>query len=286
MRTLAFATAPAGYFPLLQTSADHFGFDLEVLGWGQEWHGTSMRLTGYRDALRRLDPEETVMIVDAYDVVFAGPAADAAALFKGMRIPLLFSSQRYFPSNPWLRRLADRVMGLEDGALRKRLDAEPYGRPCMGGLIGHAAALAELFSSLVEIEGGAHSGHDQIPLNHYLRRHPEEARVDRGCQIFQPLWRTRGRFPLKGRIDPVDADAEVRIVSTGRVENRLTGSRPQMLHGPMDLDMNPLLTAMGYDLTGIHGVSSARYFRSSIRSYLGIFARQELAAAKRWLVWP
>ncbi len=49
----------------------------------------------------------------------------------------------------------------------------------------------------------------------------------------------------------------------------------------MDLDMNPLLAAMGYDLTGIRRVSSANYFRTSIRSYLGIFARQEIEAIKR-----
>lgn len=195
MRALAFATRTAGYFPLLQPSADRFGFELEILGWGQPWRGTSMRLAAYREALSRLDPDETVMIVDAYDVVFAGPAGEAEAHFKRMRVPLLFSSQRYFPSNPWLRRLADQVMGMEGGAYRKRVEADAYGRPCMGGLIGHAGALAELFARLVEIEDRERSGHDQIPLNRYLQQRPQEACVDRECQIFQPLWRTRGRFP-------------------------------------------------------------------------------------------
>jgi hypothetical protein len=283
MRALTVATGSAGYFPLLQTSARRFGFELDAIGWGKPWGGTATKLSWYRDALNQCDAAEVVMIVDGYDAVFTAPAIETMTLFKSLRLPYLFSGQRYFPSNPLLRRLADRIMGIDNNAFRLRLEAERYSRPCMGGLIGEAALISELFSKLIVIETRERSGHDQIPLNRYMQQHPEQAHVDHECRIFQSLWRTRGTFVMRGSIHPDDADSEVRVLESGTLENRFTGTHPQVLHAPMDLDMNPLLEAMNFDLEGIQRVSSSKYFRDSIRSYIKIFFRQQLAAVERWV---
>lgn len=283
MRALTVATGSAGYLPLLQNSAKRFGFELDVIGWGKPWGGTSTKLSWYRDALDSLDPGEVVTIVDGYDVVFTAPAIETETIFKSLRLPYLFSGQRYFPSNPVLRRLADRIMGIENDAFRQQLETERYARPCMGGLIGEARAISELFTKLIAIEARERTGHDQIPLNLYMQQHPEQAHVDHECRIFQSLWRTRGTFVMRGSIHLEDADSEVRVLESGMIENCFTGTHPQVLHAPMDLDMNPLLEAMNFDLEGIERVSSSKYFRDSIRSYIKIFFRQRLAAAKRTL---
>ena len=282
MRSLAFATHSNGYLSLLRSSAERFGFELTIVGWGEPWRGMTTKMVRYRDELSRGRSDEVVMLVDAYDVFFAAPAAETAANFKEVGLPYLFSSQRYFPSSRFMRQLSDRVMGLDgDGRFGSRVDAEPYGRPCMGALMGQAGALVDLFSELIAIEQRRHAGDDQALLNLYLEEHPEQAHVDRECRIFQSLWRTRGSFPFPVTFDPGDDDAEVRINSSGRLENRFTQTHPQVIHGPMALNMNPLLEALGYDLDGLQRVSNGAYLRYGGISHLTPFFERAGAALKR-----
>ena len=284
MRVLAFATDSDGYLPLLLSSADRFGFELEIVGWGTAWHGMTTKLTRYHEELRRRRSDEVVMLIDAYDVFFAAPAALSAMAFKEMGLPYLLSGQRYFPSSPFMRELSDRVMGLDPaGRFGRRVEAERYGRPCMGALMGHAGALTELLSKLIAIEERQRRGDDQVLLNLYLEEHPEEAYVDRECRIFQSLWRTRGSFSIAGSFHPNDADAEVRILASGRLENRFTRTCPQVIHGPMDLDMNPLLEALGYDVDGLERTGSGKYFYYGMGNHLKHFLETGAAVLKRRL---
>ena len=282
VRALTLATEPRGYYPLLLRSARAFGYELTTLCWGEEWPGMAGKMILFREELAGYDPDLLVMLVDAYDVVFAAPARETEQIFEEMRLPYLLSGQRYFPSTPSMRHLSDEVMGIEHpGDFRRMVEEAPYGRPCMGALMGRSGALFEVFSRLVAIEDELDTGNDQILMNLFLERHPEAAHVDRRCQIFQSLWRTRGHLPTKGAFHPSDPRSDVSVLPSGRVENRLTGTHPQVIHGPMDLDMNPLLEAMGYDTRGLGPVSGPRYFGYSISTYLKIFFEKRIEALKR-----
>jgi hypothetical protein len=284
VRALTVATKSDGYYPLLLSSADQFGYELTTLGSGEEWTGMAGKMIRYRDELSRYDPDTLVMLVDAYDVVFAAPAWEAESLFKHMQLPYLLSGQRYFASSPFIRHLADEVMGLDrSGRFLPTLGEEAYGRPCMGALMGWAGSLVILFTQLVALEDEHQTGNDQILINLFLEKHPDAAHVDRRCTIFQNLWRTRGRLPINGVFHPSDPEAEVRVLPSGRPENRLTGTRPQVIHGFMDLDMNPLLESLGYDTAGVKQVSGAEYFDYSIKTYLKIFLDRQVEAVRRLL---
>jgi hypothetical protein len=141
----------------------------------------------------------------------------------------------------------------------------------------------DLFTRLVAIEDERHTGNDQILMNIFLEEHPDAAHIDRCCTIFQSLWRTRGHLPTNGVFDPSDPGAEVRVLPSARLENRFTGTHPQVIHGFMALNMDPLLESLGFDTAGVHPVSGTEYFKYSINTYLKLFIHRQLEACKRLL---
>ncbi|HPG25638.1 MAG: hypothetical protein H6748_13600 [Spirochaetaceae bacterium] len=268
MRTLTFATAHEGYLPILERSAERHGFALEVLGRGEPWLGMTAKLLAYHAAIGDLAPEAVVMIVDAYDVFFAGPATETAELFEKTRMPYLLSSQPYFPHSPRMRHLVDRVMGLGGSLLSSELETHELGRPCMGAFMGRAGALSKLLGALIRLEDRHRTENDQILVNLHLRDRPGDAHLDHDCRIFQNLWRTRGRLPWHGTFHPDDRRAELELLPTGRVENRRTGSLPQVIHGPTNLDMGPLLSRLGYAVDDLPPRRAHAYYRTSVHGYV------------------
>ena len=278
MRALTYATDSDGYYPLLQSSALRFGFALDVLGWGERWSGMATKMIRYHDRLSQYPASEVVMLVDAYDVVFAAPVVETEKIFESMQLPYLFSAQRYFPKSRFWRRLADQVMGLgDDGHLPNRFETERSGRPCMGALMGYAGALTELFSRLIASEARLNTRDDQKLLNLHLQKFPEEVHIDRECQIFQNLWRNSG-VGSAGRFDPRVSHSELRVLPTARLENRQTKTHPQVIHAPMNLNIDPLLAAMGYRLDEVKRISRLRYLRYGVVPHVKVLFERELKA--------
>ena len=274
MLTLTYATHSDGYFPVLQQSAHHYGFRLEVLGWGLIWLDSITRLKCYKSRLEQLPAQEIVLVVDAYDVVLVAPAQVLQHQFEQSKQAILISNQRYFPHTWVMRSLADYVMGVDfNGNYRNWLKKEAYGRPCMGALVGRAGALVALFSSLLEIERELNKQHDQIALNTYMQRTERFSQIDNQCRVFQSLWRTRGAFPGRGQFHLEDAQAEIELLD-GRLYNPETQTSPSVIHAPFSLDIDPLLQSLGYDLQHSQKVSRRRYFQYSISVYIGIFFRR------------
>ncbi|RMG76556.1 MAG: hypothetical protein D6714_21185 [Bacteroidetes bacterium] len=269
MKIFTIATKPDGYFDLLKQTAQKQGYDLQVLGWQQTWKGFAWKIALYVEALEKLPAGEPVICADGYDVVAIAPAREVGEKFRALNHPMVFSDQRYFPNQPWIQKIADQVMS--NGRSKKNDPAaevlKKRGRPCMGLLVAHAGALADLFRELLKIERENKINDDQTLLNIYYLKHPDSIFVDEKCAIFQNLWRTRGG--LYGKISSKDPNCEVEVFfdeTTGllRLRNKHFGTTPCLLHAPFNLNMSPLLRELGMEPPDIRFEKDWHYWRYSI----------------------
>ena len=59
---------------LLQKSARHFEYNLTIEGYGQEYRGHGLKIKNFKKFCESQAPDQVVMFVDAYDVIFVQPA--------------------------------------------------------------------------------------------------------------------------------------------------------------------------------------------------------------------
>lgn len=270
MKVFTIATKSEGYFDLLKSSTEKWGYQLHALGWNQPWQGFAWKLELYIEAFKKLPPKEVIICVDGYDVIAVGPPNEIDEKFKQQNCTILFSGQRYFPGQKWIRKLADKVMAFDESKYTETTDdtaGNAYTRPCMGLLIGYAENLLFLFEQLMEIEKEKSINDDQTLLNIFYTKNPNALQVDRNCNLFQNLWRTRGG--LYGKISSKDTNAEINLVfdeenKAVRVRNKAHGTQACFIHGPLNLNMDLLLKELGLPIHNRSHSKNIRYWQYSI----------------------
>ena len=272
MKLFTVATKEEGYYSLLKQTALENGFSLKTLGWNDTWKGFAWKIDLYLQELKNCQAGEPVVCVDGYDVVVIGDAEEVYNKFIEIGHPILFSGQRYFPSQKRIQRLSDQLMSNSKtyniGDINEHLD---YRRPCMGLLIGYAENLITLFEQLQKIEREEKIGNDQILLNMFYLNNPNQIKIDSECKIFQNLWRTRGGF--YGKTTSKDEKCEVELYfdkykSSKRFRNKKHKTLPCFLHGPLNLDMGLLLSEIDISAPKLNIMKGIHYWKYSISYYI------------------
>ena len=104
MHIVTVATKNEGYFNVLVESCRRNGGNLEVLGWNTEWKGFLYRIKLMNDYLQKLNDEEIVCFIDAYDVVILQPFSKIETLFRksGKKILLSRDVNTNIITDSWL----------------------------------------------------------------------------------------------------------------------------------------------------------------------------------------
>jgi hypothetical protein len=249
MKILTIATKEEGYLNLLTKTAGKYGYELKVLGWGKSWKGLAWKLDLYISELEKIDKDEAVICVDGYDVIVVGSSVEMKAKFLKMDSPVIFSGQRYFPRQKFIRSLADKLMSnSKKTTFGKTGSLSDYSRPCTGLLTGYAGQLLLLFRELIRIEGKEKIGNDQILLNIFYLRNPASIVIDYRCELFQNLWRTESGF--YGKFSVENKKSEIEVIKKGneyRIKNKYFNTEPCFLHAPFNLDMASVLNQLKLD---------------------------------------
>ena len=99
MKLVTVATHSERYFPYLKLSAEKYGHDLVVLGWGKKWEGYTWKLLLMKEYLRGVADNELVCFIDGFDViVLQSPDKIEAAYFSqvnGNTNKVLVSKEQY-----------------------------------------------------------------------------------------------------------------------------------------------------------------------------------------------
>lgn len=287
MKLFTVATKEEGYFDLLKHTANRWGYDLQVLGWQQNWRGFSWKLDLYIEAFKNLPPDEPVICVDGYDVVVIAPANEMYKKFKSFNQQIIFSGQRYFPNQRWVQKLADQVMryDLPQNIDKDANNSDSYSRPCMGLLVGYAGELLKLFQDLIVIERQRSLNDDQTLLNIYYSNYPDSINLDYKCLMFQNLWRTRGC--LYGKISSKDKKAEIEVfydekIESLRVRNKQFNTDACFIHAPFNLDMELLLKELNLSSHKRSFKKSWHYWKYSIIHHIKRAIRLYFPFRKRY----
>jgi len=85
MKLITYATHDSGYFKALKKSAKLNGFDLHILGFGNDWNGFADKFFHTKDYLEKLnDKDEVVCFVDAFDVIVMGTSDELLEKYKSI----------------------------------------------------------------------------------------------------------------------------------------------------------------------------------------------------------
>ena len=273
MKILTIATKAEGYFNLLKQTAKRWGYDLQVLGWEQDWKGFAWKLELYAKALATQAADEPIICVDGYDVVAIAPAKEILGKFKNSKHRVIFSGQRYFPNQKYLQKLADQVMSndLSKTISKKASTSKDYSRPCMGLLVGYAGDLLTIFQKLLEIETQRSTNDDQTLLNIYYLLYPNSIQLDSQCNLFQNLWRTRSG--IYGKISPNDKSSEVEVIydkniHSKRIRNKYHQTMACFIHAPFNLDMGLLLKELHLEPPNANFDKAWSYWKYSIMHHI------------------
>ena len=70
MKIISVATHSENYFPTLVNSLRHASANYEILGFGQEWTGFTMKFDLMIEWLKKQKEDEVVMFMDGFDTFF------------------------------------------------------------------------------------------------------------------------------------------------------------------------------------------------------------------------
>lgn len=272
MKLLTYATKDAGYYKALLASAAKAGFDVQVLGMGQEWRGFLQRSTALIERLRTLDDEEIVAVVDAYDVLVLGSAKECEAKYRalGTRAVLMGA----YHSNPITRSLYGSGGG--DGN-------QFYDSISMGCYMGYAASVRALltkFCSHVTCEKDLKRDDQKLMTAFHLHECRDCILPDHRCDVFYEIDFTSGA--MRGYIDTVNETQRKRPLSStfyrwDPVAKRITVAQthgvPVFLHGNGNANLDAFVRELGLPPAKR---DTRNYFQYSTTNHLKSMAVQAL----------
>ena len=86
------ATHPQHYYYAMLESAKKNDININVLGWRQKWNGFIWKFKLMEDALKKISPNELVMFIDAYDIIFLSDQTEIEYKFKKYNKRILFGA--------------------------------------------------------------------------------------------------------------------------------------------------------------------------------------------------
>ncbi|MXN64271.1 hypothetical protein GR183_05095 [Stappia sp. GBMRC 2046] len=209
MKFITVDTAASPKLERLMRSCRHHEIPLEVIGEGCPYPGHGAKIKYVIEYLSAQEPDEIVMFVDGYDVVFLTGGGEIERKFTASGHPLVFSTEQncnvnggFFTRFPvWFRYPKGK---------------RPYRFINSGTYIGRAGYMRD-FLRRADVPLTAS---DQTVINRYFVDHPAELSLDCDQEIFTC---TAGRTGL---------EEEDYRVEEGRLRNILTNSLPCVLHCP------------------------------------------------------
>lgn len=191
-------------------TAEHFGYDYEIIGRDQKWGGWNARIRGYLKVCEE-SKHKVLCFTDSTDVFFAGPPSELLKKFKSLKVNLLIGAEEYIA-----------YAGHEDknAIIRTLKEEHPEDKqifPNGGMLIGYRENLIELFNTIINYKDDQ-AGYIDVKYKKLL---PLE--TDRATRCF-------ANIPNYGS-KRVHTSAHMQYdENKGRYRNVISGEYPPVMH--------------------------------------------------------
>jgi len=198
MHIITIATDENNWLDDWKKSARKWGYEYTILGKGREWKGFSTKIKLIIEFLNSREPDEIVVIVDAYDLLFAGPPGELEKKFLSMSSPI--------------------VAGGEDMCILNchkhscKVNNERYKWVNGGCIIGRVQALIDAYVYTLQVS----PEDDQIGIAKYMDENPSKVTID-GNQMI---------------VANVRSTDELNCIAGGRFQHTETQHIPVIIHTP------------------------------------------------------
>ena len=108
---ITIATHSEGYYKALKEGAEKGGFKFVTLGWGKKWEGFSWKIILVKDFIKTLNPNDVVIIIDAFDMICTDTKENVLNKFLSMNTGILFSRDQTNVENNMLNDIRKKEFG-------------------------------------------------------------------------------------------------------------------------------------------------------------------------------
>lgn len=249
---LAYGTEKQAYFNLFMESCRSHGIHPVILGWGERWEGTCKKLACISEYIKGQPSDRVVLSVDPFDVVFLSGLDEIETRFREMNTPFICGALK-------LKSFNARIYEHEFNRTFMPTPENPtaYNFLNAGTWISTAGYASKLLDRMAECGQLQDCDMDQEVFTAQYIKNRAVIDIDWKCEIFQNIL---FRDFITRRPDLEDI-----LFSHGRIINRMTGTRPCLLHASGNVRMGIIARSLGYssDL-GIPEKDMKNYFRKAI----------------------
>ena len=193
----------------LVRSLEKYNYDYKIVGIGSKWEGFMTKIKGYLEYTKTLDPNQLVVITDAYDVLATGPPGELISNYKSYGKPLVVGAESYcgkncIPVDKWWN--SEKGKEREKGKLR-------YVNS--GFFMGPAYIITKTLNYMVSLG----ISDDQEALCIYVNDYPDSVSLDINAHLISNITPFDFRY--------LDYD-----FNKNRIVNKLTDTYPAFVHTP------------------------------------------------------
>jgi hypothetical protein len=260
MKLITYATHNSGYFFALQESAKNNNYDLVILGYGEEWQGFTQRIIDIKKYLLKLDKNDLVVFVDAFDCIILGSSSEMEKKYKSLNTnKVLFSAIR---DNFILEKIFGPINPIDKEKEFNRLVAGCY--------IGYVGKILDLFDNMCSELKCNVEDDDQVKLTNYYSKCKNCLLLDYNSNLFYNIDVDKNLIfsffdIISGTQEKYELplDSQYYKFENGRIILN-NGNKPLILHGNGNLNIDKFVNEL--KLTGkIH--QNRNYYDYSTKKF-------------------
>jgi hypothetical protein len=256
MKVVTVATNADRYFNSLVDSAKKNNIELIVLGFGQKWQGFVWKFILMIDYLKNADPNEIILFIDAYDVIFIQDGKNIENKFleikKRADFKILFGIDQ-IPSNYIHKYMYNKVFNSTKNP--NRINTGVY--------MGYAKDIYDILYN-IHINNTTKETDDQILIIKEASKNPDKFYFDTKHEIVINLL---GDI-FTGNVDLKKDNIEI-VYNNNKpyLKDNKYNTTPMILHAPGNGNIDDIIIKFNYKLTTKYNISKILYYKSLLKNF-------------------
>ena len=260
MKVVTVATHSDRYFDTLLDSAKKNNIELIVLGFGEKWQGLIWKFIKMIDYLKKVDPNEIVLFIDAYDVIFIQDSKSIEEKFleikKRKEFKILFGVDS-IPTNYLYNYVYNKVFNYKKN--KNRINSGVY--------MGYAKDIYDVLNNLHK-DNTTNEKNDQILIVNEVIKNPQYFYIDTKHEIILNIFGD----PFTSNVNLKNENIEI-VYNNNKpyLKHIKFNTTPMILHAPGNGNINDVIIKFNYKLTKNNLISRIKYFKYLFDDYAKYF---------------
>ena len=230
------ATHSEGYYKALKEGAERGGFELITLGWGEKWKGFTWKFVLVKEILKKLNPNDIVIFIDAFDVLCVDSKENVLRKFLDMNTGILLGRDQTNIRKSMLTDIRKKEFGLCKGYVINS-----------GAYMGYVKYMKMLFDS---IDTSNPKLDDQILLINFCNKNKDfidkYVKIDTKGDIFFNCGCDSTSSLIKGLFSNTTKCNIGLKIDKEQITNPQNKNSPSFIHGVGRINLDEYCKAMDY----------------------------------------